>query len=92
MGSRLRGGELWFWVRDEGVGIPEEEQARILSRTVKGRSGEGTGLGLAIVSSIAKAHRGRVVVESVPGVGSRIAVVIPVTAATEETHEPDSDR
>jgi signal transduction histidine kinase len=92
MGSRLVGGELWFWVRDEGVGIPEEEQARILSRTVKGRSGEGTGLGLAIVSSIAKAHRGRVVVESVPGVGSRIAVVIPVTAARGETHEPDSDR
>jgi two-component system OmpR family sensor kinase len=92
MGSRLVGGELWFWVRDEGVGIPEEERARILSRTVKGRSGEGTGLGLAIVSSIAQAHRGRVVVESVPGVGSRIAVVIPVTAAREETHEPDSDR
>jgi len=85
MGSRLVGGELWFWVRDEGVGIPEEERARILSRTVKGRSGEGTGLGLAIVSSIAQAHRGRVVVESVAGVGSRIAVVIPVTAAREET-------
>ncbi len=92
MGSRLVGGELWFWVRDEGVGIPEEERARILSRRVRGRSGEGTGLGLAIVASIAQAHGGRVLVESVAGVGSRIGVVIPVTTTWEETNEPDPDR
>lgn len=92
MGSRLEGDELWFWVRDEGVGIPEEERARILSRRVMGRSGEGTGLGLAIVATIAQAHHGRVVVESVAGAGSRISVVIPVAAAGKETSEPDPDR
>ena len=92
MGSRLQGGELWFWVRDEGVGIPEEERVRILSRNVKGRAGQGTGLGLAIVLSIAEAHHGRVAVESVAGVGSRIAVVIPVATAWEESNEPDPDR
>jgi signal transduction histidine kinase len=92
MGSRLVGGELWFWVRDEGIGIPEEERARILSRRVRGRSGEGTGLGLAIVSSIAQAHRGRVMVESVDGVGSRIGVAIPAKRTWEDSREPDPDR
>lgn len=92
MGSRLLRGELWFWVRDEGVGIPEEEWVRVLSRNVTGRAGAGTGLGLAIVASIAQAHHGRVAVESVAGVGSRIAVVIPAAAAWKEFHEPDSDR
>lgn len=84
MGSRLRDGELSLWVRDEGVGIPEEERTRILSRKVLGGSGKGTGLGLAIVSSIAQAHNGRVTVESVVGVGSRIAVVIPTAASARE--------
>ena len=94
MGSRLAGGELWLWVRDEGVGIAESERERILNRTVLGRDGTGTGLGLAIVSSIAKAHGGRVDVQSTMGEGSRISIVIPTEAALheEEDDEPDSDR
>ncbi len=84
MGSRVQDGELWLWVRDEGIGIAVADQERILSRKVKARAGKGTGLGLAIVSSIAEAHHGRVVVESVPGVGSRISVVIPTGASSEE--------
>ena len=94
MGSRLAGGELWLWVRDEGVGIAESERERILTRTVLGRDGTGTGLGLAIVSSIAKAHGGRVDVQSTMGEGSRISIVIPTEAALheEEDDEPDSDR
>ena len=94
LASRLTGGELWLWVRDEGVGIPEDERIRILSRTVMGRGGTGTGLGLAIVSSIAGAHGGRVDVQSMTDVGSRISMVIPTAAAPheEEDDEPDSDR
>ena len=94
MGSRLAGGELWLWVRDEGAGIPASEQERILSRKVMGRGGTGTGLGLAIVSSITTAHGGRIDVQSVQGVGSRISIVIPTQAAPheEEPHEPDPDR
>ncbi len=93
MGSRLTEGELWLWVRDEGTGIPESERERILSRKAMGRTGTGTGLGLAIVSSIAHAHRGRVDVESMVGVGSRISMVIPTAAAPhEEDHESDPDR
>lgn len=91
MGSRLAGGELWLWVRDEGVGIPEDERLRILSRTVMGRGGTGTGLGLAIVSSIAGAHAGRVDVQSMTDIGSRISMVIPTAAAPHEEEDDESD-
>ncbi len=94
MGSRLAAGELSLWVRDEGVGIPESERERILSRKVMGRGGTGTGLGLAIVSSIAAAHGGRVEVQSIEGAGSRFSIVIPTRAVPhqKEDDEPDSDR
>lgn len=93
MGSRVVDGDLLLWVRDEGTGIAEADRARILDRKVKGGSGKGTGLGLAIVSSIAEAHHGRVDVESVTGLGSRIAIVVPVIPAGGEEHdEPDPDR
>jgi signal transduction histidine kinase len=77
IGSRAEDGEVRLWVRDEGVGIPEPEQARVLERAVLGRWGSGTGFGLAIVASIAKAHDGRVEVASAVGVGSRISMVLP---------------
>lgn len=94
MGSRLADGELRLWVRDEGVGIPDSERERVLSRKVMGRAGTGTGLGLAIVSSIVRAHGGWLDVQSMTEVGSRFSMVIPTAAAPhhEEDHEPDSDR
>ena len=78
MGSGVDGGDLRLWVCDEGVGIAAEEQGRVLERAERGRSGTGTGLGLAIVSSIAKAHGGRVLVDSAEGVGTRVTIVVPV--------------
>lgn len=78
MGSGVDGGDLRLWVCDEGVGIAAEGQGRVLERAERGRSGTGTGLGLAIVSSIAKAHGGRVLVDSAEGVGTRVTIVVPV--------------
>jgi signal transduction histidine kinase len=78
MGSAVVDDALRLWVRDEGVGIPAEEQARVLERAERGRTGTGTGLGLAIVSTIARAHGGRVLVDSAEGVGTRVTIVVPV--------------
>ncbi len=39
------------------------------------------GLGLSIVRGIAEAHGGRLAIDSIPGQGSRFAIVLPVTAA-----------
>lgn len=83
LGSAIAGRELRLWVEDEGIGIASDEEARL--RTRFGRSSrpeatghEGAGLGLAIVESIAAAHHGRLEIDSVPGTGSTMTIVVPL--------------
>ena len=70
-------------VRDQGVGIPEEELKRIFKRfyRVTQRSlsqVKGTGLGLFIVRSIARKHGGRVFAESEgAGKGTTVTLELP---------------
>ena len=68
-------------VRDDGQGIPPDQQEKIWQRFYQvdaARSGgEGTGLGLYMVRQIARLHGGTAEVESVPGQGSTFTVRIP---------------
>jgi signal transduction histidine kinase len=73
---------LHLEVRDTGIGIAADEQERIFERFVqlkpKGSDvSGGVGLGLAICASIVERHRGRIWVESQPGMGSRFFVELP---------------
>jgi len=80
IGSSLDSGEARIWVRDEGPGIPAEEQRLIFERFARSHSVRGTGgagLGLAIVKAIANAHGGRIELESALGEGSRFTIVLP---------------
>ena len=74
-------GEVRVSVRDEGVGIPEDELASVFERFRQRESDvashRGVGLGLYIVRSLAQAHGGRVEVTSRVGVGSTFTVVFP---------------
>lgn len=73
--------------RDNGIGIPEEEQGRIWDRLYRGdksRSQRGLGLGLSLVRAVVQAHRGRVEVVSKPGEGSEFTVYLPVGKAERE--------
>jgi two-component system nitrogen regulation sensor histidine kinase NtrY len=65
-------------VADSGCGIPKEQLSRIWEPYVTSKPG-GTGLGLAIARQTVLAHRGRVAAESVPGTGTTIRFVLPVT-------------
>jgi signal transduction histidine kinase len=82
MGSRAQGDHVLFWVRDEGPGIPWQDQRRIFERFSRGSAGqrltEGAGLGLAIVKAVSEAHGGTVVLDSVPGRGSTFTLVLPL--------------
>jgi signal transduction histidine kinase len=68
-------------VRDQGLGIPVDEQREIFDRFVRGadstaRRIKGTGIGLAMVRDIVTAHGGEVRVASEPGRGSRFTMVL----------------
>ena len=85
LGSQLSGGELRFWVSDTGPGVPESEQSRVFERFARGSSGarrsDGAGLGLSVVRAIAVAHGGRAVLDSVPGRGTTVGLVLPARLA-----------
>jgi len=69
-------------VADRGLGISRSEQKKIFEKfyrvTQKGTDVEGSGLGLTIVEHAAKAHHGKVLVESQLGQGSKFSLVLPV--------------
>jgi signal transduction histidine kinase len=76
-------GEAVIEVTDRGLGLTPEEQKHIFEKFYRAPSHEsrliaGTGLGLTLVAHIAKAHHGRVEVESAPGSGSTFSMSIPM--------------
>jgi two-component system, OmpR family, phosphate regulon sensor histidine kinase PhoR len=75
IGAIERNGELEFYVRDFGPGIPSEHLPRLFERfyrvdKARSREAGGTGLGLAIVKHIVLNHGGRIGVNSELGHGS----------------------
>lgn len=64
-------------VRDSGKGIENQERDKILQPFYTTRA-NGTGLGLAVVHSIAKAHKGLLIIDSEPGKGSTFSMRLPV--------------
>lgn len=68
-----------FFVRDNGMGIPQELQGRIFGLFDKlDPSSEGSGVGLAIVKRIIEVHRGRLWVQSEAEKGSTFFFTLPV--------------
>lgn len=71
--------EICFFVKDTGIGIPEDKKEKIFDRFVKLNTfAQGTGLGLPICSMIAEKFGGSVGVESKVGEGSLFWMKIPV--------------
>jgi two-component system, NtrC family, sensor histidine kinase PilS len=70
-------------IRDDGPGIPEEIRDRLFDPFVSGRTG-GSGLGLAIVQRAVEAHRGLVLVDSEPGVGTTFTIFMPAKMLAED--------
>jgi two-component system phosphate regulon sensor histidine kinase PhoR len=90
IGARDRFGEVEFYVRDFGPGIPSEHLSRLFERfyrvdKARSREAGGTGLGLAIVKHIVLNHGGEAGVSSELGHGSMFWFRLPVSEQKAET-------
>jgi two-component system sensor histidine kinase HydH len=70
-------------ISDTGKGISALEQTNMFNPYFTTKK-TGTGLGLAIVHKIVEDHGGSVQVRSMPGIGTRISIVLPLNATKED--------
>ncbi len=70
-------------VSDTGIGIAAEDQSRIFERFYRvdkshSKESGGTGLGLSIVKHAVQYHGGRISMDSAPGKGTSMSVILPI--------------
>lgn len=73
-------GWLGIQVRDHGIGMNAEQQARVCERFYRADSSgkiPGTGLGMSIVEEIVNLHNGRLLIESEPAAGTVVTLLFP---------------
>ena len=76
------GAEARCTVRDHGIGISEDDQARIFGafeRAVTRREQGGFGIGLWVVRQLVDTMHGQILVTSRPGQGSTFTVILPLS-------------
>jgi two-component system sensor histidine kinase VicK len=81
--------EIEFSIKDTGVGIPKDQQARVFTKFFRGANvmrmdTEGSGLGLFITKNIVEAHGGRMWFESKEKEGTTFYFALPVKKEFEE--------
>lgn len=79
-----------FVVSDTGFGMDSATQAHLFEAFFTTKAGKGTGLGLATVHDIVSSNGGLIHVESAPGCGTRVSVILPLVPpsilATQDNH------
>ena len=86
-------GEIMISVIDRGIGMAPDQVSEATRPFYQAdsrvsRKYEGTGLGLSIVLGLMECHGGRLIIDSQPGVGSRVSIAFPLTAVCRDTPEP----
>jgi signal transduction histidine kinase len=78
-------GAVYISVRDEGLGIPEDQRERIFTKFYRGNAAAsgiaGSGLGLAFARAVVEAHGGTISFSSVSGEGSIFQIELPVQSS-----------
>jgi len=82
IGYHVDGSSAVLSVRDQGLGIPANQQSRIFEKffranNVQTHETDGTGLGLYIAKAIAEGHGGKVWFESKENVGATFSLALP---------------
>jgi signal transduction histidine kinase len=76
-------GHYRIYVRDSGIGVSEEDRAKILSGHYRSESGKqmtakGFGIGLSLAQQIVEAHGSGIEIEGGPGKGSRFSFLLKI--------------
>ncbi len=80
LGGRREKDSICLWVKDEGIGIPTDEQEAIFEKFYRGAAGSsksGTGLGLSMVKNFIELHGGKVSLDSAVGTGTTVTCRLP---------------
>ncbi len=81
---KCRGNQVILSIRDQGIGIPPEDQPHLFEAFYRADNVggiPGTGLGLAIVKQMVDLHQGTISLESTSGVGTIFTVHLPLVIA-----------
>lgn len=75
-------GQIKLQIKDEGIGVPQQELAQLFERfyrvdKARGRGTGGSGLGLAIAKQIVEQHGGTIRLESEVGKGTTVTLYLP---------------
>ena len=76
------GDKIRIIVKDDGIGIPKDKQKSIFNKFEQvdnslARKNEGSGIGLTLVKAIVEKHKGRILLDSELGKGSKFIVELP---------------
>ncbi|MEW6516124.1 MAG: ATP-binding protein [candidate division FCPU426 bacterium] len=89
IGAEDRDQHVVLWVKDNGIGIPEEEQGKVFEPFYEVADvslhtssncrfgGGGIGIGLPLVKRVVEAHQGMVRLTSEPGKGTLVELILP---------------
>ena len=75
--------QITISIRDEGIGIPKDEQNKIFNRFVQSSKNKrhencGSGIGLDLVKYLTKAHNGSIELRSEENCGSEFTIKLPI--------------
>lgn len=84
LGSELKGNEVIFWVKDDGIGVAEDYQQKIFEvfKRLHGKNeySGGSGIGLSIVQKVVLQHGGRLWLESELHKGAAFYMALPIVS------------
>jgi two-component system OmpR family sensor kinase len=80
LSARPQGEYAVIEVRDDGLGIPDDDLSFVFESFRSGSIRGGTGMGLAIVAAVVRSHGGSVHVENVAGGGASFVLCLPIGA------------
>lgn len=88
----VHGNEVVFLVRDDGIGVPRDKQAKLFTKMFRADNAkevrpDGTGLGLYLVKRVVEDEGGHVVFASEPGKGSTFGFRLPIGGVPKELQQ-----